>query len=62
MKPTLLIMAAGIGSRYGNLKQIDSVGMSGEAIMEYSAYMLLRQDLKKLYLLSERALKRSSAK
>ena len=36
MKPTLLILAAGIGSRYGSLKQIDKFGPSGEAIIEYS--------------------------
>lgn len=38
MKPTLLILAAGMGSRYGGLKQIDAVGASGEAIIEYSIY------------------------
>jgi dTDP-glucose pyrophosphorylase len=38
MKPTLLIMAAGMASRYGSLKQIDPVGLSGETIMEYSIY------------------------
>lgn len=38
MKPTLLIMAAGMGSRYGGLKQIDSVGPHGETILEYSIY------------------------
>jgi len=38
MKPTLLILAAGMGSRYGGLKQIDPVGVSGEAIIEYSIY------------------------
>jgi UTP-glucose-1-phosphate uridylyltransferase len=36
MKPTLLILAAGIGSRYGGLKQADGVGPSGEAILDYS--------------------------
>lgn len=36
MKPTLLILAAGMGSRYGGLKQIDEVGPNGETIMEYS--------------------------
>ena len=34
--PTLVIMAAGIGSRYGGLKQIDPVGPSGEIIIDYS--------------------------
>lgn len=38
MKPTLLIMAAGLGSRYGSLKQIDPVGPSGEAIIDYSVF------------------------
>jgi len=37
-KPALLILAAGIGSRYGSLKQIDRVGPSGETIMDYSIY------------------------
>ena len=38
MRPTLVIMAAGIGSRYGGLKQIDPVGPSGELIIDYSIY------------------------
>jgi NDP-sugar pyrophosphorylase family protein len=38
MKPTLLILAAGMGSRYGGLKQIDPVGPSGQTIMDYSIY------------------------
>ena len=38
MKPTLFILAAGMGSRYGGLKQIDPVGPSGEAILDYSLY------------------------
>lgn len=38
MKPTLLILAAGMGSRFGGLKQISPVGPSGEAIIEYSIY------------------------
>ncbi len=37
-KPTLVIMAAGMGSRYGGLKQIDSIGLNGEIIMDYSIY------------------------
>ena len=35
-KPTLVIMAAGMGSRYGGLKQIDPIGKNGEIIMDYS--------------------------
>ena len=38
MKPTLVVLAAGMGSRYGGLKQIDPVGPSGEVIMDYSMY------------------------
>ena len=38
IKPTLLILAAGIGSRYGGLKQLDKVGPGGEAIIDYSIY------------------------
>jgi UTP-glucose-1-phosphate uridylyltransferase len=38
MKPTLFVLAAGLGSRYGGLKQMDGVGPSGETIMEYSIY------------------------
>jgi CTP:molybdopterin cytidylyltransferase MocA len=35
---TLVVMAAGVGSRYGGLKQIEGFGPSGEAVMEYSVY------------------------
>ena len=42
MKPTLVILAAGIGRRYGGLKQLEAVGPSGETIMDYSMYDALR--------------------
>lgn len=42
IKPTLLILAAGIGSRYGGLKQVDGIGPGGEAILEYSVHDALR--------------------
>jgi hypothetical protein len=42
MKPTLLVMAAGMGSRYGGLKQIDPMGPSGETILDYSVFDALR--------------------
>ncbi|MDP4185584.1 MAG: NTP transferase domain-containing protein [Bacteroidota bacterium] len=42
MKPTLLILAAGMGSRYGGLKQIDPFGPNGETIIEYSIYDAIR--------------------
>ncbi|MCO4293832.1 sugar phosphate nucleotidyltransferase [Solitalea sp. MAHUQ-68] len=38
MKPTLLILAAGMGSRYGGVKQIDKFGPNGECLMDYSLY------------------------
>lgn len=38
MKPTLLILAAGLGSRYGGLKQIDPVGPDGQTILDYSVF------------------------
>lgn len=38
MKPTLLILAAGLGSRYGGLKQIDPVGLNGQTILDYSVF------------------------
>jgi len=38
MKPVLVVMAAGMGSRYGGIKQIEPVGPSGEAIIDYSIY------------------------
>ncbi len=42
IKPTLVVMAAGMGSRYGGLKQIDPVGPNGEIIMDYSIYDALK--------------------
>jgi dTDP-glucose pyrophosphorylase len=42
MKPSLLIMAAGMASRYGGLKQLEPVGPAGETLMEYSIYDALR--------------------
>lgn len=42
MKPTLVILAAGMGSRYGGLKQVDPVGPSGETIMDYSIFDAVR--------------------
>jgi dTDP-glucose pyrophosphorylase len=42
IKPSLLILAAGMGSRYGGLKQLDGVGPSGETIMDYSIYDAIR--------------------
>ncbi len=48
MKPTLYILAAGMGSRYGGLKQLDGLGPSGETIMDYSVYDALRAGFGKI--------------
>ena len=45
-KPVLAVMAAGMGSRYKGLKQIDPVGKNGEIIMDFLCMMPCRQDLK----------------
>ena len=42
MRPTLVVLAAGMGSRYGGIKQIDGVGPDGEAILDYSVYDALQ--------------------
>lgn len=42
MKPSLLVLAAGLGSRYGGVKQIDPVGTHGEALLDYSVYDAMR--------------------
>lgn len=42
MKPTLVVMAAGVGSRYGGLKQIEPVGPSGEIMLDYSVFDAIR--------------------
>ena len=41
-KPTLFVLAAGMGSRYGGLKQLDGVGPNGETIMDYSIFDAIR--------------------
>jgi UTP-glucose-1-phosphate uridylyltransferase len=48
IKPTLLVLAAGMGSRYGGFKQIDPVGPNGETIIDYSVYDALRAGFEKL--------------
>ena len=42
MKPTLFVLAAGMGSRYGSLKQLDGLGPNGETIMDYSIFDAIR--------------------
>ena len=41
-KPTLLVLAAGMGSRYGGLKQLDAMGPNGEAVIDYSVFDAVR--------------------
>ena len=48
MKPTLQVLAAGMGSRYGGLKQLDGVGPNGETIMDYSIYDAIRSGFGKV--------------
>ncbi len=48
MKPTLLILAAGMASRYGGMKQIESFGPGGETIMDYSIYDAIRAGFGKI--------------
>jgi dTDP-glucose pyrophosphorylase len=48
MKPTLLVLAAGMGSRYGGNKQLDEVGPSGETIIDYSIYDAIRTGFGKI--------------
>ncbi len=48
MKPTLVILAAGLGSRFGDLKQLEVVGPGGAAIMDYSVYDALRAGFGKI--------------
>ena len=54
MKPTLVIMAAGMGSRYGGLKQIDPIGPNGEIIMEYSVYDAIKAGFGKIVFVIKR--------
>jgi len=48
MKPILLVMAAGMGSRYGGVKQIDGVGLHNEALLDYSTYDALNSGFSKV--------------
>jgi len=48
MKPTLVVLAAGMGSRYGGLKQMDAFGPNGESIIDYSIYDAIQAGFKKV--------------
>ena len=60
MKPTLVLLAAGMGSRYGGLEQLDGLGPNGETIMDYSM-MLSKPVSVRLFLSSVKILNRISA-
>lgn len=51
MKETLVILAAGMGSRYGGLKQIDTLGSNGESIIDFTIYDAIQTGFKKLVLI-----------
>ena len=57
-KPVLVIMAAGMGSRYGGLKQIDPIDDQGHIIMDFSIFDAKEQDLKKSFLLSKKKMRK----
>lgn len=54
IKPTLVILAAGMGSRYGGMKQIDGVGSHGEPIIEFSIYDAYKAGFRKVVLIIKR--------
>ena len=54
MKPVLVVLAAGMGSRYGGLKQVDPVGPSGEAILDYSVFDAVRAGFGKVVFIIRR--------
>ncbi|SVB75526.1 uncharacterized protein METZ01_LOCUS228380, partial [marine metagenome] len=51
---TLLVMAAGMGSRYGGLKQLDTVGPNGETIIDYSVYDAIEAGFSKVVFIIRR--------
>lgn len=57
MKPTLLILAAGMGSRYGGIKQLDGFGPNGETIIDYSLYDAIKAGFGKVVFIIREELK-----
>ena len=57
MDRSLLIMAGGMGSRYGGLKQVDSFGPNNESILDYSIYDAIKVGFNKIVILSSPKLK-----
>jgi CTP:molybdopterin cytidylyltransferase MocA len=58
-KPVLVVMAAGMGSRYGGLKQVDPVGKHGQLIIDYSLYDARRAGFETVVFVIKRAKKHS---
>ncbi|MDR1158730.1 MAG: nucleotidyltransferase [Oscillospiraceae bacterium] len=59
--PVLIVMAAGMGSRYGGLKQVEPVGARGEVIIDYSVYDAVRAGFQKIIFIITRAMERTFA-
>ena len=57
-KPTLVIMAAGMGSRYGGLKQIDPMDPQGHIIMDFSVYDAVQAGFEKVVFIIKRAIEK----
>lgn len=57
-KPVLVVMAAGMGSRYGGLKQIDPVGVKGEAILDYSIFDAYRAGFETVVIIIKKAIEK----
>ena len=57
-EPVLVVMAAGMGSRYGGLKQIDPVGSQGEAILDYSLYDAYQAGFKTAVIIIKEAIRK----
>lgn len=58
MKPSLVVLAAGAGSRYGGIKQIDSIGNHGECILDYSVYDAKRAGFGKVYFIIRKSIEK----
>jgi NDP-sugar pyrophosphorylase family protein len=56
MKPILVVLAAGIGSRYGGLKQMDKIGADGETLLDYAVFDALRSGFDKVVFIIRRAI------
>ena len=61
-EPVLIVMAAGMGSRYGGLKQMDPVDEQGHAILDFSVYDAKRAGFKKVVFIIKHALKKTLGK